>query len=107
MVVSGATLSIIQEKMSHENKRQFCFLLQPSYDVEFTDIKSTSSNKDYIDPVDVAIEKDGSKSTITIKATVKKEIPQDTIVSTPTRGISATLNTPTTDISAVLSTPTR
>jgi hypothetical protein len=70
--------------MSHTNKRPFSFLLQPPYDVEFTDIKSTSSSKEYVDPVDVLIEKDGSQSTITIQATIKKEIPQDAIVSMST-----------------------
>ncbi|GFG35430.1 hypothetical protein Cfor_05636 [Coptotermes formosanus] len=82
MVVREATCSIMQEKISHENKRPFSFLLQPSYDVEFTDIKSTSNNKDYVDPVETSIGKDGSQSTLTIKATVKKEIPQDMMCQT-------------------------
>jgi len=67
--------------MSHTNNRPFPFLLQPPYDVEFTDIKSTSTTNDYVDPVEVLIEKDGSKTTATVKATLKKEIPQDAIVS--------------------------
>jgi hypothetical protein len=48
------------------------------------DIKPTANNKDYIDPVDVMIEKDGSKTTATLKATVKKELPQDATVSMST-----------------------
>ena len=70
--------------MSHTNKRPFSFLLQPSYDVEFLDIKSTSSTKDYVDPVEMLIEKDGSKTTATVKATLKKEVPPDTLVSMST-----------------------
>lgn len=77
MKVISAVICTLVILVHHINAQE-----DPSYDVEFTDIKSTSSNKDYIDPVDVAIEKDGSKSTITIKATVKKEIPQDTICQT-------------------------
>jgi hypothetical protein len=100
MVVREATCSIMQEKISHENKRPFSFLLQPSYDVEFTDIKSTSNNKDYVDPVETSIGKDGSQSTLTIKATVKKEIPQDMMVSTPTGEISTAISTATTEASA-------
>jgi hypothetical protein len=71
--------------MSRTNTRPICFLLQPSYDVIITDIKSTANNNDYVDPGDVLIENDGSKTTATLKATVKKEIPQGTIVSMSAR----------------------
>jgi hypothetical protein len=70
--------------MSHINKRPFSFLLQPSYDIEFLDIKSTSTTKEYVDPVEVLIERDGPKTTATVKATLKKELPQDTMVSMST-----------------------
>ena len=67
--------------MSHTNNRPLPFLLQQPYDVQFTDIKSTSNNKDYVDPVEVLIEQDGTKTTATVKATIIKELPQDTMVS--------------------------
>ena len=67
--------------MSHTNNGPLSFVLQPSYDVEFLDIKTTSSTNDYVDPVEVLIEKDGSKTTASAKATLKKELPQDTMVS--------------------------
>jgi hypothetical protein len=67
--------------MSRTNKRPFSFPLQPSYDVEFLDIKSTSNTKDYVDPVEMLIEKDGPKKTATVKATLKKEVPADAMVS--------------------------
>ena len=72
-------------KISHTNNRPLSFLLQPLYDVEFLDIKSTTSTKEYVDPVEVLIEKDGSKSTVTVKATLKKELPQVATVSMSTR----------------------
>jgi hypothetical protein len=74
----------ISRKMSHTNKRPFSFLSQPSYDVEFLDIKSTSSTEEYVDPVEVLIETEGSKTTATVKATLKKEVPPDTLVSMST-----------------------
>jgi hypothetical protein len=66
------------------NERPFSFLLQPSYDVEFLDIKLTSTTKDYVDPAEALIEKDGTKTTATLKATLKKEVPQDAVVSMST-----------------------
>jgi hypothetical protein len=82
MVILRVTWFVNLEKMSHEYKTPFCSLLQPSHNLEYMDIKSTSNTKDYVDPVEVLIEKDGPKSTFTIKSTIKKEIPVDAIVST-------------------------
>jgi hypothetical protein len=67
--------------MSHTNNRPLSFLLQPSYDLEFLDIKSTTNCIQYVDPVEELIEMDGSNSTVTVIATLKKELPQDAKVS--------------------------
>jgi hypothetical protein len=59
----------------------FCFLLQQSYEIQVTNITSISENNEYVVPIEETAGTDGSKSTFSIKATVKKEVPQDAIVS--------------------------
>jgi hypothetical protein len=70
---------MIHNHTSHENKKLFCFLLQPSYEIQITEITSISDNKEYVDPVEVS----AGTSTFSIKATVKKEIPLDAMVRKP------------------------
>ncbi|KDR14445.1 uncharacterized protein LOC110834486 [Zootermopsis nevadensis] len=50
----------------------------PSYEIQITEIKSISDNKEYVDPVELS----AGTSTISIKSTVKKEVPQDAICET-------------------------
>jgi hypothetical protein len=47
-------------------------------------ITSFADTKEYIDPVEVSTGVDGSKTTFSIKTTVIKDVPEDTIVSSLT-----------------------